>query len=377
MMFVSGHFRDFLHICSCLDLLLQKLIKIFIYIGILNLADAREKIILNPSDPKYLWMDELIEKDFKKLKKFSSKDYNFSVATHVNGGWPVEFVILNNSVNGPESTCKHLLQYLCDCYGLPDTRLIYVNQDGLFSIPKGEVPIFCGARTIGTRNSILFADWYFDITNNNVDWNLLIEQVDDARNSISWDRKIEKAFWRGSGTDMWSGGNYSVDNWFLHARGRACQLSQIFPDLIDAAFTHFHSWLVTPGQLERLQEIVPMAPIASIEQHLDYKYQLQITGFMANFPRDRWQFYSGNVVFRHDPPHEMFWYSLLVPWKHYIPVKSDLSDLVEKIQWAKDHDQDCQNMAIEARKFAEEHFMPEHIALYCYKAIMRYATLWR
>ena len=30
--------------------------------------------------------------------------------------------------------------------------------------------------------------------------------------------------------------------------------------------------------------------------------------------------------------------TLLQPWVHYIPVKADLSDLVERIHWARDND---------------------------------------
>lgn len=27
------------------------------------------------------------------------------------------------------------------------------------------------------------------------------------------------------------------------------------------------------------------------------------------------------------------------PWEHYIPVRMDLEDLEEKLQWAKEHDE--------------------------------------
>src|SRR5579863_8261694 len=96
---------------------------------------------------------------------------------------------------------------------------------------------------------------------------------------------------------------------------------------------------------------------------------------MANFPRDRWQFYSLSTVFRHEPPHEMFWYSLIRRWEHYIPVETDLSDLLDKIDWAKNHDEECVAIAQRARQFIETHVMPEHIALYCYKVLLKYWTL--
>ena len=70
-----------------------------------------------------------------------------------------------------------------------------------------------------------------------------------------------------------------------------------------------------------------------------------------------------------------FFYNELSPWKHYVPVKSDLSDLPEKILWAKTHDEEAKLIADNAREFALTHIMPEHILLYCYKVLIKYASL--
>ena len=42
----------------------------------------------------------------------------------------------------------------------------------------------------------------------------------------------------------------------------------------------------------------------------------------------------------------IFWYKkLLQPYIHYIPIKSDLSDLLEKIKWCIDNDEKCKEIA--------------------------------
>jgi hypothetical protein len=47
------------------------------------------------------------------------------------------------------------------------------------------------------------------------------------------------------------------------------------------------------------------------------------------------------------------WYShLLVPYVHYIPIKKDLSDLIEKITWCRNHDDLCEKMAMNSYNFA-------------------------
>lgn len=47
-----------------------------------------------------------------------------------------------------------------------------------------------------------------------------------------------------------------------------------------------------------------------------------------------------SVVLKHDSIYYEHFYKQLQPWVHYIPFKADLSDLVEKIQWARDHDEE-------------------------------------
>lgn len=45
-------------------------------------------------------------------------------------------------------------------------------------------------------------------------------------------------------------------------------------------------------------------------------------------------------MLKQDSIYYEHFYNELQPWKHYIPFKSDLSDLLEKLQWAKEHDEE-------------------------------------
>lgn len=45
-------------------------------------------------------------------------------------------------------------------------------------------------------------------------------------------------------------------------------------------------------------------------------------------------------MLKHDSIYYEHFYKQLQPWVHYIPFKADLSDLLEKIQWARDHDEE-------------------------------------
>ncbi len=338
-------------------------------------AISLEFPILDPQDPEYFWMDEVIERDFAELEGIDAPQYLSDVQHHKNNDWICRFRIKDNRVvEGPHSACRGMLEYLCEIYGLPDLDFLNWNQDGMWDGPSGKTPILVGCRQAGAKKTILFVDWYFNIKDPETGWHRERAIIDGCY-PLDWSERENKVFWRGAATDVWSYGNYSVTNWHLHARGRAVYLSTLYPEHVDAAFTHFPHFLCEGGEseVEKLKQVAPFSSHVKLDDHLKYKYQLDISGLIGNFARDRWEFYSESVIFRYCAGHELFWNSLAQPWVHFIPLDSHAKDLIEKIEWARQHDQECKAMAIASRQFAQTHFMPEHVALYCYKVLTRYA----
>jgi hypothetical protein len=113
------------------------------------------------------------------------------------------------------------------------------------------------------------------------------------------------------------------------------------------------------------------------EEVLHYKYQMIIDGVTCSFPATQWKLLSGSLCFKQDSEDIQYYYDELIPWTHYIPVNHDLSDLKEKILWARAHDEEAQKIAQNGREFVLTHLMPEDILLYCYKALCKYAQLQR
>ena len=68
-----------------------------------------------------------------------------------------------------------------------------------------------------------------------------------------------------------------------------------------------------------------------------YKYQVSVDGTVAAY-RLPYLLAGDSVVLKQNSPYYEFFYKQLQPYKHYIPVKADLSDLLDRIQWAKEHD---------------------------------------
>ncbi|CAI9620176.1 unnamed protein product, partial [Staurois parvus] len=85
---------------------------------------------------------------------------------------------------------------------------------------------------------------------------------------------------------------------------------------------------------------------------------------------------AGNsVILKQDSIYYEHFYSELQPWKHYVPFRKDLSDLLEKIKWVKDHDIEAKKIAQAGQEFARNNLMGEHIFCYYFKLFQAYAKL--
>lgn len=77
---------------------------------------------------------------------------------------------------------------------------------------------------------------------------------------------------------------------------------------------------------------------------LQHKYQINVDGTVAAY-RLPYLLVGDSVVLKQDSIYYEHFYNELQPWKHYIPVKSNLSDLLEKLKWAKDHDEEVRSVS--------------------------------
>ena len=83
--------------------------------------------------------------------------------------------------------------------------------------------------------------------------------------------------------------------------------------------------------------------LSPLEQS-NYKYIIHIDGHSAAF-RLSLEMAMGSVILKVDSEYKLWFSHLLKPYYNYIPVKSDLSDIYEKIEWCKSHDSECEKIA--------------------------------
>lgn len=161
----------------------------------------------------------------------------------------------------------------------------------------------------------------------------------------SWENKSSKAFWRGRDSRQ--------------ERLDLVMLSRKHSDIIDAALTHMFFF---PKDPEKYGELVKTI---SFFDFFKYKYQINIDGTVAAY-RFPYLLAGDSVVFKHHSEYYEHFYNDLQPYVHYIPFKQDLSDLLQQVQWAKDHEDEVLKIIKNARSFVMKNLLPKDI--YCYHA---------
>lgn len=110
-------------------------------------------------------------------------------------------------------------------------------------------------------------------------------------------------------------------------------------------------------------------PISINSYFFQYKYQLNLDGTVAAF-RFPYLLVGGSLVFKQKSKYYEHFYSDLTENIHYIPVKQDLSDIIEKVNWALKHDNAAKEIARKGQDFAVNNLLPKNI--FCYHVQLLY-----
>jgi len=105
-----------------------------------------------------------------------------------------------------------------------------------------------------------------------------------------------------------------------------------------------HSKTLDPSKIT----LVPK--MSKIEQS-NYKYVIVIEGNVAAH-RLATDMLFNSVILLVDSVYNLWFSYLLKPYFHYVPIKADLSDLLQKISWCKSHNEKCKKIASNARELA-------------------------
>ena len=163
-----------------------------------------------------------------------------------------------------------------------------------------------------------------------------------AANPIPWQARIPKAFWRGGGHGIkryWP--PRAADDMFWLPRAEFCSRARC-----SSIASHIDVGLVSWGQipdpemLQVLQKSGLNADFVPKEKFAQYKYVFDIDGNSNSWPGLFTSLLTTACVIKIESEHgfRQWYYDRLIPWTHYVPVRSDFSDLESKVQWVLDND---------------------------------------
>jgi len=182
---------------------------------------------------------------------------------------------------------------------------------------------------------------------------------DPKNESISWEDKKSVAFFRGTSTGC---GN----DIYTNQRIKLAYLDSKWKDsnILDAKIVRWAYRLKKTEKDEMFNRInvkkltsmgLELGNKVPIDELYKYKYVINVDGNVAAY-RLGFLLSVNAVVFIVDGKYKLWFQDKLVENKHYIRIKSDLSDLKEKIYWCKNHDAECKQIALNALDFHNKYF---------------------
>eukprot|EP00854_Cymbomonas_tetramitiformis_P004472 gene4472-5483_t len=72
------------------------------------------------------------------------------------------------------------------------------------------------------------------------------------------------------------------------------------------------------------------------DEMLGFKALVDVDGDSQSQEETFWKLYSDTVTLKVECGFRQWYYDKLEPWRHFVPVKCDMSDLVEKVKWVLD-----------------------------------------
>lgn len=301
-----------------------------------------------------VWKDGITKENFEAAK---SKGTHYQVINHKL--YREEACMFPARCSGVEHFILEIIKKL------PDMEFILNTRDWPQS-PKYHtpLPVFSFSKVPSQSWDIMYPAWTFWEGGPAVwpiyptglgRWDEWREKIPRAAKKWPWEKKYNKGFFRGSRTSS--------------ERDPLIILSRKEPDLVDAQYTKNQAWRSKEDTLG-----ADPATEISLEEHCDHKYLFNFRGVAASF-RFKHLFLCDSVVFHVGDDWLEFFYPAMKPWVHYIPVRQDLKDVKELLQFAQENDDVVHEIAKRGRQFIWDHLRMEDVSCYWLKLLKRYAKL--
>lgn len=192
---------------------------------------------------------------------------------------------------------------------------------------------------------------------------------------IPWESKKATAVFRGASTGLGTTCENNPRLYFslMSSRGVVDTVDGL--PFLDAGIT---KWNLRPRKapdspyLETIRvDELPFALVAQLSplEQARYKFILHLPGHSAAY-RLSLELYFGSVILLYPCKYKLWYSHKLVPYVHYVPVDPSIpEDIYNKIRWCKHHDDECRQIAQNAREFAMTHLSRDGILNYLHDVL--------
>lgn len=193
-----------------------------------------------------------------------------------------------------------------------------------------------------------------------------------------WNIKIPTAIFRGSST----GAQVKLTT---NSRLKLVKLSNDTPPdkngipLLDAGITN---WNLRPRKIQGekyLQTInideIPFKLVSTMtpQEQSKYKYIINVDGHVSAF-RLKSELGMGCCILLVESEYKLWFSEMIYPYVHYVPVKKDMSDMLEIIQWCRDNDEKCKKISESAKHFYDKYLQKDGVLDYFQKILINIKT---
>ena len=371
------------------DIILEKTFK---YIYYNTLTGIYIKILNNKVKIFYLFYNEDYKNDWINNINIPNfyKNLNRKYVNKDKSKWSINNCIIDNRKITNEAKesmefnrlleFKYFLKLVCKKYKIKDIDFFINRRDFPIIRNDGKHPYTHVFDTIEKYNTKAFipvfsqstSPKYADIPFVNVDdITLLTNSTFPPKNNkitiptiLDWKNKLNVAFFRGTATGC---GVVAETNQRIKLATISYKLNN--KKILDAGLVSWNKrdkiWnkkmtLINPKKLG-----FPLVEKVPPQEQQKYKYLIHVDGHVSAYRLTR-ELYSGSVILLVKSPNNYsLWITpLLKEWIHYVPIKADLSDLIDKIKWCQNNDSKCKIIADNALKLAKEYITLDNALKY-------------
>lgn len=326
------------------------------------------------------WVSKQIQTDFAYFngKEISLQEIHDFFDQSPTSWYMAKFSIINNKltvekrfsdcfVNVRLNVYTEVVKRMCQNIKMPDCVFLISLADA-FSAPINvieNVPVLALAKPHQQEGVILIPDFEVFLSGAK-----LLKQVETSIHESPWETKKEQAVWRGATT---GGTEFNTETFLNIPRAAAVAASLKYPKWVDARFTQVVHCTEPDKVLKKFRSFFSSS--MSIAEQIKYRYQLLIDGNSCAYSRAYWQLFSNCLTLKQESTHIQWYYGCLRPYEHYIPLKANLSDLIEKLKWAQAHEEESRAVMEQARYFALNNLQLHHVYQYLFLVLMEYSRL--